>query len=60
MDRDNNFERIKLAYDAIIESKGKEYNNYNELFKDSYNSGITDEFIVPSVIDKEGNIDNND
>ena len=38
----------------------KEYNNYNELFKDSYSNDITDEFIVPSVLDKEGNIENND
>ena len=60
MDRDNNFDRIKLAYDAIVSGIGKEYNNYNEVFKDSYSNNITDEFIIPSVLDKNGNIEDND
>ena len=30
MDRDNNFDRLKLSYDAIVYGKGKVYNNYKE------------------------------
>ena len=50
MDRDNNFDRIKLAYDAICYGKGKVYNNYRDLINDSYNNGIYDEFVIPSII----------
>ena len=50
MDRDNNFDRLKLAYDAICYGIGKKYNNYNELIEDNYNNGINDEFFVPGII----------
>ena len=60
MDRDNNFDRIKLAYDAIVSGIGKEYNNYVELIKDNYDKDITDEFIIPGILDKEGIIEDND
>ena len=50
MDRDNNFDRLKLAYDAICYSKGKKYNNYQELVEDNYNNNIFDEFIIPGLI----------
>ena len=59
MDRDNNFDRIKLAYDAIVYGKGKKYNSYNELITDNYNQGITDEFVIPGVINSDP-LDNND
>ena len=59
MDRDNNFDRIKLAYDAIVYGKGKKYTSYNELITDNYNQGITDEFVIPGVIDNDP-LDNND
>ena len=52
MDRDNNFDRIKLSYDAIVYGKGKKYNNYKELIKDNYNKNIYDEFIKPSIINE--------
>ncbi len=52
MDRDNNFDRIKLAYDAICYGKGKTYNNYQELINDNYQNNITDEFIIPGIINK--------
>ena len=52
MDRDDNFDRIKLSYDAICYGKGKKYNNYKELIEDNYNNGITDEFIVPGIINE--------
>ena len=50
MDRDNNFDRLKLAYDAICYGTGKKYNNYKELVEESYNNDVTDEFIIPGII----------
>ena len=50
MDRDNNFDRLKLSYDAIVYGKGKIYNNYKELINENYNNGIFDEFVIPGII----------
>ncbi len=50
MDRDNNFDRLKLAYDAMCYGKGKIYNTYNELIEENYNKGIYDEFVIPGII----------
>ena len=52
MDRDNNFDRLKLAYDALVYGKGPVYNNYNELIEDNYNKDIFDEFVIPGIINK--------
>ncbi|MBO5138064.1 MAG: 2,3-bisphosphoglycerate-independent phosphoglycerate mutase [Bacilli bacterium] len=60
MDRDNRWERVKLAYDAIVNAEGKYYNNYKELVNDTKKGNITDEFVIPSVLNKEGTIKNND
>ncbi len=50
MDRDNNFDRLKLSYDAIVYGKGKVYNNYKELIEENYNNGKYDEFVLPGII----------
>lgn len=52
MDRDNNFDRLKLAYDAIVYGEGKEYSSYLELVNENYNSNVTDEFVIPGIINK--------
>ena len=59
MDRDNNFDRLKLAYDAMCYGVGKEYDSYKELIDDNYSNGVFDEFIVPGIINKCP-INNND
>ena len=59
MDRDNNYDRLKLAYDAICYGIGEHYNSVKEVFNDQYNRDITDEFILPSVIDN-GKLNDND
>ena len=59
MDRDNNFDRLKLAYDAIVSGIGNHYNSTDELFCDQYGKGITDEFIEPSVL-ANGKLTDND
>ncbi len=54
MDRDKRWERIKLAYDAIVTGEGEKYDDPVAAIKDSYDKEITDEFIVPKVIEKDG------
>ena len=52
MDRDNNFDRLKLAYDALVYGEAKVYNNYKELIEENYNNGVFDEFVIPGIIEK--------
>ncbi|SFG69718.1 2,3-bisphosphoglycerate-independent phosphoglycerate mutase [Pontibacter chinhatensis] len=49
MDRDNRWERIKLAYDLMVKGKGEPSQNLIKSMLDSYNAGVTDEFIKPIV-----------
>ena len=58
MDRDNNFDRLKLAYDAIVYGKGSKYSSYKELVEDNYSKGVFDEFVVPGIIDSMPLADN--
>lgn len=51
MDRDTRWERIKLAYDAIVHGEGVAAGDAATAIADSYASGETDEFIKPTVID---------
>jgi 2,3-bisphosphoglycerate-independent phosphoglycerate mutase len=50
MDRDTRWDRVKLAYDAIIHGAGPSAATAGEAIADSYASEKTDEFIVPTVI----------
>ena len=59
MDRDNNYDRLKLAYDAICYGIGEHYDTVKEVFADQYNRDISDEFILPSVL-KDGKLSDND
>jgi 2,3-bisphosphoglycerate-independent phosphoglycerate mutase len=52
MDRNNSWDRTKLAYDLITKGVGKEYDGYQKAMEDSYNNGVTDEFVKPIVINK--------
>jgi 2,3-bisphosphoglycerate-independent phosphoglycerate mutase len=51
MDRDRRWERIAKAYNAMVygEAEGGKYTDAVQGVKDSYNQGVTDEFIVPFV-----------
>ncbi len=49
MDRDKRWERVKLAYDAVVKGMGKIADNVLEAVKESYNENITDEFIKPII-----------
>ena len=60
MDRDKRWDRTKLAYDAIVNGIGERYNNPKEVIDSNYAKGIYDEFIIPSVLDDKGMINDND
>ena len=60
MDRDNNYDRIRLAYDMLIEGEGREYNSAKIAWEEEQKEKITDEFMQPAIINKEGIIEDND
>lgn len=50
MDRDRRWDRIKLAYEALVSAKGKTANSATIALENSYKEGKTDEFVEPTVI----------
>jgi 2,3-bisphosphoglycerate-independent phosphoglycerate mutase len=50
MDRDKRWERIKLAYDVLVNGIGKNAKNILKSIQDSYDNHVTDEFIKPIVM----------
>ncbi|MBQ4138644.1 MAG: 2,3-bisphosphoglycerate-independent phosphoglycerate mutase [Muribaculaceae bacterium] len=62
MDRDKRWERIKVAYDQLVNGEGKQSDNMTQAIQESYDEGVTDEFIKPivnSTVDgriKEGDV----
>jgi 2,3-bisphosphoglycerate-independent phosphoglycerate mutase len=54
MDRDNRWERVKHAYDLMVNGIGVSFDSAAEGIKSSYEKGITDEFIDPIVITENG------
>ena len=56
MDRDKRWERIKVAYDLLVNGEGKKAASMVQAMEESYAEGVTDEFIKPIVhVDAEGN-----
>ncbi len=60
MDRDNNYDRVKLAYDAMTVGSEKTYVTAIDAWEENQKNNITDEFIVPSTINQNGLIKDND
>ena len=60
MDRDNNYDRLKVGYDAIVNGLGETSLSIKEYIEDSYSKEIIDEFFVPTVFDKNGRLEEND
>jgi 2,3-bisphosphoglycerate-independent phosphoglycerate mutase len=50
MDRDKRWERVKLAYDALVAGAGEKATDALAAIEQSYHAGVTDEFIKPTVI----------
>ena len=55
MDRDNRWERVKIAYDALVNSEGVHSNNATETIESNYNDGLTDEFLKPIIMTDTNN-----
>lgn len=53
MDRDKRWERVKLAYDLLVNGQGQETENLSQAIQESYDDGVTDEFIKPIVLTNE-------
>jgi 2,3-bisphosphoglycerate-independent phosphoglycerate mutase len=60
MDRDKRWDRLKKCYDVIVNNTGNKCDDYKKYITDSYEKGITDEFIEPVIIDESGKIEEND
>ncbi|MBE5906708.1 MAG: 2,3-bisphosphoglycerate-independent phosphoglycerate mutase [Lachnospiraceae bacterium] len=55
MDRDNNYDRTKKAYDSLVSGEGIKATSAVDAMEASYQDGVTDEFVLPTVItDAEG------
>ncbi|WP_075718562.1 2,3-bisphosphoglycerate-independent phosphoglycerate mutase [Roseburia sp. 499] len=54
MDRDNRWDRVEAAYNAVANGEGKKVSNAVEAVAASYAEDVTDEFVVPTVVEKDG------
>ena len=55
MDRDNRWDRTKLAYDAMVLGKGNTAVSAVAAVQSSYNTDVNDEFVIPTIVTQEGN-----
>ena len=60
MDRDNRWERVKKAYNAMVRGDGVYEKNPIKALENFYKSGVTDEFVEPTVCDKSAVINSGD
>ncbi len=54
MDRVKNWKRLALAYDAMVFSRGETFKSPEEAIENAYKNNLSDEYILPSVILKNG------
>ena len=54
MDRDNIWDRVQKAYEALVDGKGIEESDPIEAMQNSYDKGVTDEFVIPTVLTDGG------
>lgn len=54
MDRDNNYDRVQLAYDAMTKGEGLTAASATAAIQESYDRNETDEFVKPTVVVKDG------
>lgn len=50
MDRDQRWERVQIAYDALVHGKGNHTQDWKVAIEKSYDTGVTDEFIRPIIL----------
>ena len=56
MDRDKRWERVKLAYDALVNGEGIYTKDVLETIQKSYGEGITDEFLKPIILESDNHL----
>ena len=54
MDRDNRYERVQKAYDAMVNGIGNTTESAKDYVENSYKQNVTDEFVIPAVVLKNG------
>ena len=54
MDRDNNWDRVEKAYNSLVVGEGVQATSAVQAMEDSYANGVTDEFVLPTVIVENG------
>ena len=60
MDRDKRWERVKLAYDLLVNGIGTPFNDALDALEMSYAEGVTDEFVKPIVVGEPAKIEEGD
>ena len=60
MDRDNRWERVVKAYDAMVNGEGVKAPDPAAMMRQSYADGVTDEFIVPAVVTEGAEVKSGD
>ena len=60
MDRDNNYDRLKKGYDVIVNGVGPKHASVKSFLEESYAENITDEFLIPTIFDENGMVEEND
>lgn len=54
MDRDNRWDRVEKAYNTLVEAEGVKASSAVEAVKQSYEKGENDEFVLPTIVEKDG------
>lgn len=54
MDRDNRWDRVEMAYNALVKGEGIKTTDAAVAVQASYDEGKTDEFVLPTVVEKDG------
>ena len=54
MDRDNRWDRVEKAYRALVFGEGEKTASATEGIQASYDKDVTDEFVLPTVVEKDG------
>jgi 2,3-bisphosphoglycerate-independent phosphoglycerate mutase len=60
MDRDKNWDRVKIAYDCLVLGLGHKAPSAAQCMAESYAAHVTDEFVLPTVIDPAGLVEKDD
>ncbi len=60
MDRENRWDRVEKAYNLYVRGVGEKFDDYKVAMQTSYDNGVTDEFVEPTILEDNGYIKNGD